>query len=199
MAKPIQIGITGGIGAGKSLVSKVFSILGVPIYDADSRAKSIMTTDGILIKQIKQEFGDLAYDIEGNLDRGYLSQQIFNDEKKRIKLNELVHPRVAIDTEHWINQHQGVSYILREAALMFESGSHKKLEKCILVTAPEWLRIKRVKLRDPHRSEMEIKKIIASQMPEEEKRKLADFIIENDDTQLVLPQILELHQRFSNQ
>ncbi len=198
MAKPIQIGITGGIGAGKSLACKVFSILGVPIYDADSRAKSIMTTDGILISQIKQEFGDLAYDSEGNLDRVYLSQQIFNDEKKRIRLNELVHPRVAIDTEKWVSQQEGASYILREAALMFESGYYKKLDKCILVTAPEWLRIKRIKVRDPHRSEAEIRKIMESQMPEEEKKKLADFVIDNDETQLMLPQILELHRRLSN-
>lgn len=196
MNKPLQVGVTGGIGSGKSLVCKVFFALGVPVYDADSRAKAIMTTDGILVSQIKAEFGDLAYNTDGSLNRSYLSEQIFQHPHLRERLNALVHPRVAIDTEQWVNQQVGHAYVIREAALMFESGSYKKLNASILVAAPEALRTKRVRQRDPQRTEDAIRKIMKAQMPEEEMRKRADFIIENDETQLVLPQIIQLHQHF---
>jgi dephospho-CoA kinase len=197
MNKPLQVGITGGIGSGKSLVCKVFSVLGAPVYDADSRAKAIMTTDGILVEQIKREFGDLSYNADGSLNRSYLSEQIFRNPQQREKLNALVHPRVALDTEEWVEQQKGKAYVIREAALMFESGSYKRLDASIVVTAPEWLRIKRVLQRDPQRSEEAVRKIIEAQMPEEESKKRANFIIENDETQLVLPQIIKLHQQFS--
>lgn len=196
MNKPLQVGVTGGIGSGKSLVCKVFSALGVPVYDADSRAKAIMTTDGILVSQIKAEFGDLAYNTDGSLNRSYLSEQIFQYPHLRERLNVLVHPRVAIDTEQWVNQQAGYRYVIREAALMYESGSYKKLNASILVAAPETLRMKRVRQRDPQRTEDAIRKIMEAQMPEEEMRKRADFIIENDEMQLVIPQIIQLHQHF---
>lgn len=196
MNKPLQVGVTGGIGSGKSLVCKVFYALGVPVYDADSRAKAIMTTDGILVSQIKAEFGDLSYNTDGSLNRSYLSEQIFQHPHLRERLNALVHPLVAIDTEQWVNQQVGHAYVIREAALMFESGSYKKLNASILVAAPEALRMKRVRQRDPQRTEDAIRKIMEAQMPEEEMRKRADFIIENDETQLVLPQIIQLHQHF---
>jgi len=196
MKRPLQIGVTGGIGSGKSLVCKIFSSLGVPIYDADSRAKSIMTTDGILVEQIKKEFGDLAYDESGELNREHIGRLVFQNEEKRKKLNELVHPRVAVDTQNWIKTQGEVPYVVKEAALLFESGGYKILDKLILVTAPEELRIKRVMLRDPQRSRADIKKIIRAQMPEEEKMKLADVIIHNDETELILRQVLSLHQQF---
>lgn len=197
MNKPLQVGVTGGIGSGKSLVCKVFSALGVPVYDADSRAKAIMTTDGILVSQIKAEFGDLAYNTDGSLNRSYLSEQIFQYPHLRERLNALVHPRVAIDTEQWVNQQAGYRYVIREAALMFESGSYKKLDASILVAAPETLRMKRIRQRDPQRTDEAIRKIIEAQMPEEEMRKRANFIIENDETELVLPQVIQLHQHFT--
>jgi len=196
MKRPLQIGVTGGIGSGKSLVCKIFSSLGVPIYDADSRAKSIMTTDGILVELIKKEFGDLAYDESGELNREHIGRLVFQNEEKRKKLNELVHPRVAVDTQNWIKTQGEVPYVVKEAALLFESGGYKILDKLILVTAPEELRIKRVMLRDPQRSRADIKKIIRAQMPEEEKMKLADVIIHNDETELILRQVLSLHQQF---
>ncbi len=197
MNKPLQVGITGGIGSGKSLVCKVFAALGVPVYDADSRAKAIMTTDGILVNQIKEEFGNLAYAEDGSLNRSYLSEQIFQHPHKRDKLNALVHPRVAVDTDRWVDEQSGKVYVIREAALMFESGSYKKLDASIVVTAPEWLRIKRVLQRDPQRSEEAVRRIMKAQIPEEESRKRANFIIENDETQLILPQIIKLHHHFS--
>jgi dephospho-CoA kinase len=197
MSKPLQIGITGGIGSGKSLVCKIFACLGVPIYDADSRAKSIMTTDGILIDQIKKEFGSLSYDENGGLNREYLSSAVFNDPLKLKKLNELVHPRVGADSERWMEENNSHAYLLREAALLFESGSFKKLDKIIVVTAPEQLRVKRVLGRDKQRTEQDILTIIRNQMPEEEKIKKADFVIHNDETELIVPQVLKLHERFS--
>ena len=195
-SKPFQIGITGGIGSGKSTICKIFTCLGVPVYDADSRAKSIMTTDGILIEQIKKEFGDLAYLPDGSLDREYLSRVIFENQEKRSLLNQMVHPRVAADTERWLDQNQEASYVVREAALLIESGAYQNVDKVILVTAPEELRIKRVLARDPHRLREEIRKIIATQMPEEEKKKVADVVVYNDETQLLVPQILHLHNQF---
>jgi len=193
---PLQIGITGGIGSGKSIVCKIFSCLGAPVYDADSRAKSIMTTDGILRGQIKKEFGDLAYLSDESLDRAYLSRVIFENQEKRNLLNQMVHPRVAADTERWLDQNKEASYVVREAALLIESGAYQNVDKVILVTAPEELRIKRVLARDPHRLREEIRKIIATQMPEEEKKKVADVVVYNDETQLLVPQILQLHNQF---
>jgi dephospho-CoA kinase len=195
-SKPFQIGITGGIGSGKSIICKIFTCLGVPVYDADSRAKSIMTTDGILIAQIKKEFGDLAYLSDGSLDRAYLSRVIFENQEKRNLLNQMVHPRVAADTERWLDQNQEATYVVREAALLIESGAYLRVDKVLLVTAPEELRIKRVLARDPHRLREEIRKIIATQIPEEEKKKVADVVVYNDETQLLVPQILQLHNQF---
>jgi dephospho-CoA kinase len=195
-SKPFQIGITGGIGSGKSVICKIFTCLGVPVYDADSRAKSIMTTDGILIEQIKKEFGDLVYLPDGSLDREYLSRLIFENQEKRTLLNQMVHPRVAADTDRWLDQNREASYVVREAALLIESGAYLRVDKVILVTAPEELRIKRVLARDPHRLKEEVIKIIATQLPEEEKKKVADVVVYNDETQLLVPQILQLHNQF---
>jgi dephospho-CoA kinase len=195
-SKPFQIGITGGIGSGKSTICKIFTCLGVPVYDADSRAKSIMTTDGILIEQIKKEFGDLAYLPDGSLDREYLSRVIFENQEKRTLLNQMVHPRVAADTDRWLDQNREATYVVREAALLIESGAYLRVDKVLLVTAPEELRIKRVLARDPHRLREEVVKIMATQLPEEEKKKVADVVVYNDETQLLVPQILHLHSQF---
>ncbi|MCE2892951.1 MAG: dephospho-CoA kinase [Flammeovirgaceae bacterium] len=195
-SKPFQIGITGGIGSGKSTICKIFTCLGVPVYDADSRAKSIMTTDGILIAQIKKEFGDLAYLSDGSLDREYLSRVIFENQEKRTLLNQMVHPRVAADTDRWLDQNREATYVVREAALLIESGAYLRVDKVLLVTAPEELRIKRVLARDPHRLREEVVKIMATQLPEEEKKKVADVVVYNDETQLLVPQILHLHSQF---
>jgi dephospho-CoA kinase len=194
--KPIQIGITGGIGTGKSLVCKIFNVLKVPSYDADSRAKAVMTTDGILVEAIQKEFGTLAYQVNGELDRTYLSKIVFSDEFKLRKLNSLVHPRVAVDYEHWLHQQTEEPYILKEAALLFESGSYKSLSKVVVVSAPMGVRVKRVLQRDMQRDEEQIKGIMAKQMSEEEKWKLADYKIENDERHSLITQCLTLHQEF---
>ncbi len=198
MKLPLQIGITGGIGSGKSLVCKIFRVLGVPTYDADSRAKILMTTDGILIDQIKKEFGSLSYNSEGVLDREFLGASVFSNAAKLAKLNSFVHPMVAEDFKKWVEKQAGRKYVLKEAALLFESGSYLSLDKIILVSAPEAMRIKRVLARDKHRSEADVENIIRNQLSEEEKEMKADYIIRNDEHELILPQVLELHERFNS-
>jgi len=195
LKEPLQIGITGGIGSGKSLVCRIFHALGVPVYDADSRAKAVMTTDGILVTHIKKEFGVLSYHEDGSVDREYLAKEVFNNAERLKLLNNLVHPRVAKDFEQWVSG-QKSNYILKEAALLFEAKSYTTLDKVIVVFAPEELRIKRVLQRDPHRTKEQIKEIIQNQLQEEEKLKRADFVIMNDETKLVIPQVLELHRTF---
>jgi dephospho-CoA kinase len=190
----MQIGITGGIGVGKSMVCKIFETLGIPIYDADSRAKAIMTTDGILVEQIKKEFGSLAYHTDGLLNRTYLAETVFANAEQLAKLNALVHPRVGIDYRQWFLAQQA-PYVMREAALLYESGAYATCDKVIVVTAPLELRIARVLARDTHRTRKQVEDIIAKQLPEENKIGRADYIIYNNDTQPVLQQVLELHQQ----
>ena len=198
MKLPLQIGITGGIGSGKSLVCKIFRVLGVPTYDADSRAKNLMTTDGILIDQIKKEFGSLSYDVKGGLNREFLSATVFAKQDKLKQLNALVHPRVAVDYKQWVEEHAGNKYVLKETALLFESGSYKELDKIILVTAPKEIRIERVLARDNHRTKEDVEKIIRNQISEEEKEAKANFIIRNNESELIVPQVVDLHKRFNS-
>ena len=191
----MQIGITGGIGSGKTLVCHIFTVLGVPVYDADSRAKTLMTTDGILVSQIKKEFGVLSFRSDGSLDRQYLAKHVFNNPEKLKILNSLVHPRVGEDYMRWMTeQHSG--YVLKEAALLFEAKSNQALDKIIVVSAPEDLRIKRVLLRDKHRTEQQVRDIIRNQLEEDKKLKLADYIIQNDEQTPLIPQVVELHKKF---
>lgn len=196
MNTPLQIGITGGIGSGKSLVCRIFSCLGVSVYDADSRAKAVMTTDGIVVTQIKKEFGRLSYHEDGTLNRNYLSEVVFNNPERLKSLNELVHPRVGEDYNTWLNEHKSDSYVLKEAALLYEASSYKSLDRMVVVVASVPVRMKRVLDRDAHRDELQIKAIMDSQMSDEEKIKLADYVIVNDETQLVIPQVLNLHKLF---
>ncbi len=193
----LQVGITGGIGSGKSLICKIFQCLGVPTYDADSRAKYVMTTDTILVEQIQKEFGILSYNPKGVLNRKYLADTVFSDPEQLKKLNRLVHPRVAVDYSNWVVSHSDAPYVIKEAALLFESGSANTLDKIISVYAPEMVRIQRVLKRDAHRTEQAVKGVIQNQMNEEEKRDKADFVILNDNSTLVIPQVLQLHKQLS--
>jgi dephospho-CoA kinase len=194
--KTLQIGVTGGIGSGKSLVCKIFQCMGIPVYDADSHAKELMTTDGILVSDIKKEFGVLSYNRDGSLNRAYLSSTVFNNPERLKALNMLVHPRVGENYRQWLYQNKTYPYVLKEAALLFESGSYELLDKIIVVHADEDTRVKRVLKRDRHRTEDQVAAIIRNQMPEEEKLNRADFIVRNDETMLLIPQIVALHQRF---
>lgn len=190
-----KVGITGGIGAGKSTVTRVFQLFGTPIYDADTRAKILMEEDPSLVENIKSTFGDQAY-IQGKLNSGYLAEKVFNNTLLIEKLNAFVHPSVARDFSSWVSQ-QRTSYVLKEAALLFESNSYQALDSIILVVAPLELRMKRIMKRDSQRSEQQIKNIIDKQLAVEEAMKLADYIILNDESELIIPQILALHKQFA--
>ena len=194
----LQIGITGGIGSGKSIVAAVFNCLGIPVYDADSHAKALMTTDGILKDAIQKEFGTLSFTEQGQLNRQYLAKEVFPHPEKLKRLNQLVHPRVAEDYHLWMSAQasKSVSYVIKEAALLYDSGSNLLLDKVVVVTAPEELRKQRIRTRD-HRSDFEIEQIIKRQMPQEEMEAKADHVIVNDGKQLIIPQVLRLNQLFN--
>jgi dephospho-CoA kinase len=196
--KTLRVGVTGGIGSGKSLVCKIFSLLGAPTYDADSRARKLMTSDALLVDQIKKTFGLQSYHSDGSLNREYLSKEVFNNPLRLEELNKLVHPRVALDSEQWITENAASPYVVKEAALLFEAGSNKTLDKIIVVTASENLRVARVISRDQSKTKADVLKIIHSQMSQEKKVDLADFVIRNDESELVIPQVLKLHERFIN-
>lgn len=197
MRNLLQIGITGGIGSGKSVVSRIFSCLGIPVYDADSHAKKLMTTDGILIAGIREEFGTLSYDAAGRLDSRYIASQVFNDPERLKRLNRLVHPRVFQDFEHWsgTQRSRNIPYIVKEAALLLESGAPLP-DRVVVVTAPEPLRLKRVVTRDG-RDPVQVRQIMDRQLSEEQMIAKADAVIVNDENSLLIPQVLELHRVFS--
>ena len=195
MSKPYLVGITGGIGSGKSIVTKIFSLLGAPIYDADSRAKWLMENDAELIQSIKEAFSDKAYLENGKLNRPWLASEVFSNPEKTELINSLVHPRVGEDGKQWVAANANHPYLMKEAALMYESGSYKELDFVIAVYAPERIRIRRVLLRDVNRSSEDVKNIIARQMPEEEKKRKAQAVIVNDDQRLVIPQVISLHKQ----
>ena len=189
-----KVGITGGIGTGKSIVSRVFGLLGIPVYDSDSAAKMLMNTLPELKEQICDVFGPEAYAADGTLNRAHLSAQAFTNPDKLQRLNALVHPQVGLHFENWAQQQQA-PYVLKEAALIFEAGVDKTLDQVISVLAPKELRLKRLRLRDPHRSLADLEAIMAKQLPEEEHRRRAHFLIYNNDKQLVIPQVLNLHEQ----
>ncbi len=197
MSKPLLIGITGGIGAGKSLISKIFRVLQVPVYNADTRAKELMVTSDNLRSAISVLFGDQSFDGD-QLNRKHIANKAFYEPKLLSQLNELVHPAVQLDFEKWIDE-QHSNYILKEAALLFETGSHKKLDHVILVTAPREIRIERVLERDPHRDKKDVEAILSRQLSDEEKKNLSDHILVNDGSEMILPHVLKLHHQFSNQ
>ncbi len=192
--KPFLVGVTGGIGSGKSTVCRLFSILGIPVYSADDRAKWLMANDSNLKKAISAEFGAKSFLEDGSLNRAFLAEEVFSDPEKVKKINSLVHPAVGEDFKNWAN-YQTAAYLIKEAALLFESGSAKELDFVINVSSPLKIRVARVLIRDPHRSEDQVNHIIDQQMPDEQKNELADFVIKNNDSKLIIPQVLEIHQK----
>ena len=191
----LKIGITGNIGGGKTTVSKIFEVLGVPVFYADDAAKQVMVTDKELIDGLISTFGKEAYFDDGTLNRKHIASIVFNDDSELVKLNALVHPAVFRAFDSWVLQAKGVPYVMKEAALLFESTSYKMCDYSIMVTAPLEMRIQRVIKRDGF-SRAEIESRNAKQFSEEKKMQLADYVIRNDDTELVIPQVLKLHQQF---
>jgi len=192
----VQIGVTGGIGSGKTLVCSVLEKLGVAVYYADLEARRLMTNDEKLVNRIVELLGEEAYD-EHALNREYLAQKVFGDRNMLIKLNAIVHPAVRFDYSVWVKAQRNVPYVVHEAAILFESGSSRQLDGTVLVYAPEALRIRRVIERDGV-EEASVRKRMKHQMNEEEKKQLADYIIFNDEDHMLLPQIIDVHNQILN-
>ncbi len=197
--KPLKIGITGGIGAGKSMVCEVFKVLGISVYNADDRAKALMANDKEVMDSIRFFFGNEAYLPDGTPNKSFLASQVFGDEKKLSKINSIVHPAVAKDFEQWAKAQNEKLYLIKEAALLVENGSYESLDGLITVTAPEKLRIARTLERDAHRTEADVRGIISKQLSEAEKVAKSDFVIVNDNHSLVIPQVLKIHERLIKQ
>jgi len=193
----LKIGITGNIGSGKTTVSKIFEVLGIPVFYADDEAKKVMVDDDILVNELKQTFGSESYFEDGTLNRKHIAGIVFNNEAELKKLNAIVHPAVFRAFDNWVPRFKNAPYVLKEAALLFESSSYKMCDKSIMVTSPLELRIERVILRDGL-SRDEILNREARQFSEEKKLQLADYAIKNDNTELVIPQVLALHEQFLN-
>ena len=184
------VGLTGGIGSGKSTVAKVFEKLGIPVYTADEHAKELMLTDEVK-DQIIDAFGEDSYS-DGELNRTFLADKVFKDEDALSKLNSIVHPAVRRHHKSWTKE-QDAPYTIREAAILYESGSHKDCDFVISVTAPEELRLERVVKRDDADVD-QVRSRMKNQWSQEKKDKLADFVIINDGDQMILPQIIEIHK-----
>ena len=192
----LKIGITGSIGAGKSTVAGIFKVLGIPVFDADATAKNILNTDSVLREQIAATFGSETYK-NGLLDRKYLATLVFNNPNQLAKLNALVHPASIEAANIWAKhcEEQGSPYILKEAALLFEAGTNVGLDFIIGVTAPVEMRIARVMERD-HVTREEVLKRMQHQLDDTEKMKRCNFVIDNNEASLVIPEVLALHARF---
>ncbi|HPN68868.1 MAG TPA: dephospho-CoA kinase [Saprospiraceae bacterium] len=187
-----KVGITGGIASGKSTICKIFELLGVPVYYADDRAKRLMTASKSIKHQIITVFGAEAYYKNGRLNRKHIGSIAFNDPFVLKKLNAIVHPAVIQDGLDWFENLKDFPYALKEAALLIESGSYKSLDKTIVVTCPEEIRLLRAAKRDKAKV-TDIKSRMQNQMPDDERIKFADFIINNDGNDLLIPQILDIH------
>ena len=186
----LRVGVTGGIGSGKSTVCKIFEALGVPVYDADTWAKWLIAYDEKVKNGIIDIFGTEAYDTEGNYQRAYISKIVFENPEKLQALNALVHPAVERHSRNWHEEWsaKGAPYTVKEAALMIESGSYRHLDFLIVVTAPEELRIQRVRQRDGA-TEEQVRARINRQMMEAERIKFATFVIHNDGRHSLIPQV----------
>ena len=174
------IGISGGIGSGKSTVSKFIEEAGFPVYYSDIRAKTIVNDDGELRERIKKLLGENAYDENGFYNRRYIGEIIFKDEQLRLQLNALIHPAVKINFIKWVSE-QKTDFVFKETALLFELKLNESCYKSILVTADDNCRLKRVMDRD-QKTYREVEAIMSKQMPEKDKIKFADFVIYNNQT-----------------
>lgn len=190
----LKVGLTGGLGSGKSTVAKIFEVLGIPVYYADSEARRIMNENPQLKAEIIKHFGPEAY-LENQINRPYLSAIVFNNREKLSLLNSIVHPVTIRDSKQWISK-QTTPYAIKEAALIFESGSQETLDYIIGVSAPTHLRIQRAMQRDQLTRE-QVQQRMSKQIEEVIKMHLCDFVIYNDEVKPVIPQVLELHKKLT--
>lgn len=196
--KALLVGLTGSIGSGKSTIARLFAAMGVPIYDSDRSAKRLMQNKKSLIAKISTDFGKDVYDKDGLLNRKLLAERVFKDPKLLERLNQLVHPAVAEDFKQWAAENAEQPYLLKEAAILFESKSHKKLDRVICVIAPAELRRMRVMKRDSASLD-QIQAREQNQWPEAKKAQLAHYIINNDGQHSIIEQVQGLHKLLSNQ
>lgn len=190
---PLQIGVTGGIGSGKSLVCRIFACLGVPVYSADDRAKWLIENHSGIRSDLITLFGPDVYDGKGKYNRVWVSSRVFGNKELLQQLNGIVHPRVGEDTEHWVREHSSSPYVLKEAALMNRAGEGNSLDAVIVVQASMETRIRRTLARDVQRSRTEVERIISQQMADADRLAIADFIVDNDDQIAVIPQVVNIH------
>lgn len=192
----LKIGITGGIGAGKSTVCRLFEGLKIPVYYADDRAKWLMQHDEELVNKLKTAFGEDIYSADGSLDRPKLANIVFNNPEALQKLNSITHPEVLEDGERWqrMQKLNGAIYTLKEAALLYESGSHEYLDKIIVVAADDESRIERVMQRDNCTREQVLARL-NKQMPQADKIKLADWVIYNNDNDDIMAAVQKIHRQ----
>ncbi len=187
-----KVGLTGGIGAGKTLIAQMFKVLGVPVYNSDQKAKWLMTNSAEVKQKVKEAFGDIAYLWDGQLNRDYLASVVFNQPEKLNILNSIVHPALWRDSVQWAEEQVPKPYTVHEAAILFETGGYKNMDFNILIYAPSDERIRRTMDRD----KIDRQSVIArmdKQMPEEKKMELVDHIIYNDGTSSLVSQVVELH------
>ena len=190
----LVVGITGGIGSGKSTVCRIFEMLRIPVYNADERAKALYIEKDEVRELVINLLGEEAY-VDGQLNRTYIAQKAFSDQAVLSQLNGILHPAVAEDFETWKNaQNSNLPYILKEAAIMIEAGSHKSCDQLILISAPEEVRIARVMERD-NANEAEVKARIQKQWTDEQKKAYADFVIENDANHSLIEQVMQIHEQ----
>ena len=192
MKQPLRVGLTGGIGSGKSTVARIFEVLNIPVFYADAVAKEIMNSDVVLRQQLTDAFGEQTY-LNNRLNREHLASVVFNNRAQLERLNAIVHPATIAAADRWFIQ-QTTPYVIKEAALLFESGSAAGLDYIIGVSAPQQVRIQRTMKRDNISKEQVISRI-DKQVDESIKMKLCDFVIANDEQQMLLPQVLALHEK----
>lgn len=186
----IKLGITGGIGSGKSTVSKLFSMLGIPVYIADIESKRLVATSIVIKEKLIRLFGEELF-TEGVLNKPLLASYIFNDKEKLETVNKIIHPEVKKDFDEWVDNHSQYNIIAQESAILFESGFNRFVDKVITVYAPQEIRIERTIAREGISRDKVLERI-QSQMCDEEKVKLSDFIIVNDDTKSLIEQVSEI-------
>lgn len=187
-----QIGLTGNIGSGKTTVCRIFETFGVPVYYADDQAKLFLDSPQV-ISEILSIFGNDCVGADGTINRKMLAKKVFSDKNQLKKLNEIIHPRVKEGFNQWAVQYDGDAYVIMEAAILFETGHARRLHKNILVTAPEQLRIQRVCERDGV-TPGDVQKRMQHQMPEADKEKMADYVINNNGEMALLPQVEKIHK-----
>jgi dephospho-CoA kinase len=194
--RPLLVGVTGGIGSGKTSVCKIFESIGVPVYYADDRAKYLVQHHPHLKAHIIKAFGEQSY-VNNEYNRVYMAQQVFQNAEKLAELEALIHPVVYEDFDQWVEAHSDAAYLVKEAAIMIGHEKARALNYIIAVIAPDELRIQRVLARDKHRTKQDVVKIMEHQVSQLALKKKADFVLENDNCSIILKKVLELHTFFT--